>query len=306
MERNLREQLAALAKQNILIGTSSWKYPGWIGIVYNQKYNGDKDFNEHCLKEYSETFSTVGVDHTYYQWPSQAHFDHYVAETPESFRFGLKVTEKITVFEYPKLKRYGKDAGMRNEDFLNASLFLDRFLGPLEAHRDRLGPIIFEFSQFYPPMGVRGSEFVDKLNAFFTALALKSEYQFGVEIRNANWLQPGYFAMLARHRVAHVFNSWTRMPPLEKQLEAAERYDFPVLISRVLLEPGVAYAAAVEAFSPYDKICIEHAPLRKGAAALIDHAIKRRIPAYVFVNNRAEGCAPKTIEAILSLVSENR
>ena len=37
-------------------------------------------------------------------------------------------------------------------------------------------------------------------------------------MRNRNWLKPEEFECLARHRVAHVFNSWDAMPPVGEQM----------------------------------------------------------------------------------------
>jgi hypothetical protein len=48
---------------------------------------------------------------------------------------------------------------------------------------------------------------------------LPKDWPYGVEIRNKNWLTPEYFAMLAKHGVAHVYNSWSRMPPVSEQLK---------------------------------------------------------------------------------------
>jgi hypothetical protein len=32
-----RQQLAGLADQGVFIGTSSWKYPGWCGLIYDEQ-----------------------------------------------------------------------------------------------------------------------------------------------------------------------------------------------------------------------------------------------------------------------------
>jgi hypothetical protein len=32
----LAERLRSLSEQNIWIGTSSWKYPGWLGQIYSR------------------------------------------------------------------------------------------------------------------------------------------------------------------------------------------------------------------------------------------------------------------------------
>ena len=51
----LRGALAALAERNVFIGTSSWKYPGWTGMLYDEKrylYRGkfaEKRFQRDCL-----------------------------------------------------------------------------------------------------------------------------------------------------------------------------------------------------------------------------------------------------------------
>jgi len=291
-----------LHSQNIYLGTSSWKYPGWAGIVYKKSYPTAKAFNETCLAEYAQTYTAVGVDHTYYAWPLASTIQKYTEQTPSSFRFGLKVTEKITVFKYPNLKRYGKDAGSVNSSFLSAKELKENFLKPLEKFADRLGPLMLEFSQFYPGMVASGAEFISRLDRFFQELRDCEPFRFAIELRNANWLKRPYFETLARHGVGHVFNSWTRMPPIIDQLHLAGDVPLPFFIGRILLQPGTSYEQAVEAFSPYDRLQDPHPELRGGAVALIRGALESGVPAYVFVNNRAEGCAPKTIQGILDLL----
>ena len=298
----MHSKIASLREKRVYVGTSSWKYGGWRDLVYRRPYKSEKEFNEKCLEEYAEHYTAVGVDHTYYAWPLPTTFNKYVEQTPADFKFGLKVTEKVTIFKYPNLKRYGKDAGKNNETFLSASAFRENFLPPLEPLKHRLGPLMLEFSQFYPGSIASGGEFVERLDKFFTELKDLEGYQFAIELRNANWLKKPYFEMLAKHGVGHVFNSWTRMPSVPEQIELAKEYPLPVFVARMLLQPGTKYEEAVEAFSPYDKLQEVHPPLREGAAALINRAIDTGVPAYVFVNNRAEGCAPKTIEGILELV----
>jgi uncharacterized protein YecE (DUF72 family) len=294
--------LQKLASKQIFIGTSSWKYPGWKDWFYRKTYKSVKAFNETCLEEYATLFSAVGVDHTYYAWPTEKLFLKYAEQTPAHFRFSLKATERCTVFQFPKFPRYGKDAGKKNSDFLNPDLFKERFLRPLDAVAEKLGPILLEFSQFYPGMIDSGREFTRQLDAFLSELKTETAFSFAVEIRNRGWLQPEYLKMLSSHRVSHVHNSWTRMPPLAEQLEATTAFDFPSIVSRVLLQPGTKYEEAVEAFSPYDKVQEEQPELRQATAKLILRALELKVPAYVFVNNRAEGSAPKTIEGVVEIL----
>jgi hypothetical protein len=102
--------------------------------------------------------------------------------------------------------------------------------------------------------------------------------------------------------VAHVFNSWTRMPAIGEQLLLHESITADFIVARALLRPGRTYAAAVEAFAPYDRIHEVSPELRNDLAALARTAINLRIPAYVIANNRAEGCAPLTIAAVAAMI----
>ena len=297
-------RIAQLAERQIYLGTSSWKYEGWKSWFYKRPYKSKKHFNETCLEEYAQHYPAVGVDHTYYAWPTAALFRRYADQTPDTFRFGLKATERTTVFRFPKLPRYGKDAGAANSGFLDPLQFAENFLRPLDAVADRLGPILLEFSQFYPGTLSSGSEFVEKLAVFFNALKNEKHFRFAVEMRNRNWLKPSYFECLAKNGVSHVFNSWTRMPSLAEQLTLAQPYALPAVVSRVLLQPGTAYTQAVEAFSPYDKVVEEQPQLRQAVANLILRSIELKLPAYIFVNNRAEGSAPQTIAGIVGILEK--
>lgn len=295
--------IKTLLKHKIYLGTSSWKYPGWKNLVYRRHYMSEKEFEEKCLEEYAATYTAVGIDHTYYAWPLEKTLKRYAEQTPPEFRFGLKATERVTVFQFPKLKRYGKDAGKINADFLNPELFLENFIDRLSPIQGKIGVIFFEFSHFYPGMIASGSEFVERLSEFFRILRKESCLSFAVELRNQTWLKPEYFRMLQQHEIAHVFNSWTKMPSISAQIAIAKNFPLPFYPARLLLEPGMKYEQAVEAFSPYDKIQNLLPEVRQGAVELILHSLELGVPALVFVNNRCEGCAPKTIEGILEILS---
>src|SRR5439155_17338005 len=76
-----------------------------------------------------------------------------------------------------------------------------------------------------------------------------------VEIRNKNFLHPEYFSVLKEHNVAHVFNSWSDMPPVSEQMAlASSRTNSNLCAARFLLKPGRKYAESVKMFEPYDKV----------------------------------------------------
>lgn len=300
----VEQNLNLLRQRGVFFGTSSWKYEGWKGLVYKKAYPSTKAFERECLTEYALHYPTVGVDHTYYAWPSEKTFQTYMEQTAAPFCFVPKVTERITVFRFPNLPRYGKDAGKLNPDFLSEPLFFEKFLSPLEPYSSRLGPMVFEFSQFYPGQLKSGSDFVERLRSFFGALREKTDLDFAVEMRNQNWLEAPYFQALQDFRVGHVFNSWTRMPSVVEQMQKASGFDLPHIVARILLQPGVKYEQAVEAYSPYDKIQNPQPALREATADLAELALRQKKRAYILVNNRAEGCAPITIQSVVDILEK--
>ena len=191
--QDLAERAASLAAQGVYVGTSSWKYPGWCGMIYDPvryEYRGkfaEARFKRNCLAEYAEVFKTVCVDAAYYAFPSQQYLEGMVNQTPDEFVFGLKVTDAITLKKFPNLSRFGARAGKPNENFLNAELFVKGFLGPCEAVRSAIGVLLFEFSRFGPGDYEHGREFLADLDRFLGQLP--AGWPYAVEMRNRNWLK---------------------------------------------------------------------------------------------------------------------
>ena len=305
----LSQALEALARRNVFVGTSSWKYPGWVGQLYDGQrylYRGkfaESRFQRDCLAEYAQVFRTVCVDAGYYQFPSPESVARWCAQVPEGFRFAFKVTDAITARTFPKLDRHGAKAGQRNPHFLDAELFRAAFLASLEQHRDKIGVLIFEFSHFHARDFERGREFVELLDGFLERLP--KGWQYGVEVRNRSLLQPEYLKVLARHQVAHVLNHWTRMPGVEEQWSLpGVRCAGDFTAARFLLKPGRSYEEAVRDFSPYRQTKEVNDEARAAGAAMIGERLEawtrgQTRPSFLFVNNRLEGNALLTILAML-------
>jgi len=298
----LRARLAALAQQNIFIGTSSWKYEGWFGQIYSRNRYltrgrfSQKIFNDECLREYAETFPIVCGDFSFYQFPSPDYWRKLFASAPSTLQFAFKVPEDVTVKQFPRHPRYGPRAGDDNPSFLDAALFRSAFLDLLAPYRPRVAALIFEFGSFakqcYPDVGA----FLGELDPFLAALP--PDFRYAVEIRNPDFLSQQYFACLRSHRVAHVFNAWTRMPEIGVQMRLPDSQTADFNVTRALLRRGRAYEDAVAKFSPYARVQDPNPESRDALRLLIARAQRRHEPSYIFVNNRLEGNAPETIEAI--------
>ena len=63
--------------------------------------------------------------------------------------------------------------------------------------------------------------------------------------------------------------------------------------------------AAKKRAAPYDKIVGELPEMRAETVDLVKQAVSRRIRAYVLVNNRTEGNAPLTIQALVDALQSD-
>jgi uncharacterized protein YecE (DUF72 family) len=311
--QDLTAKAAYLAAHGVYVGTSSWKYPGWCGTLYDRaryEYRGKfavTRFNRDCLAEYAQVFKTVCVDAAYYSFPSQQYLEGMVSQVPEDFLFGFKVTDAITLKKFPNLERFGQLAGKPNQTFLNADVFVNAFLKPCESVRSSVGLLMFEFSRFWLSDYTHGRDFIAELDRFLGQLP--KGWPYSVEMRNRNWLKPEYFECLSRHQVAQVFNSWEAMPSVSEQMAIPGSRTAPNLAAaRFLLRPGRKYEQAVKAFEPYDSIKEENPEARAAGKALIQEGLaagpKRKT--FVYVNNRLEGNALSTIDAMISAITTER
>jgi uncharacterized protein YecE (DUF72 family) len=298
----LASRLHRLAQQQLFLGTSSWKYEGWLGQVFTEsryltrgKFSRKK-FEETCIAEYAEVFPIVCGDFAFYQFPTPAFWEKLFLTAPPSLQWAFKVPEEITVKLWPGHARYGARAGLLNDNFLNADLFAGAFLRPLTPYRERVSALIFEFGAMSKKAISGPEEFVSQLNHFLAALP--TGWRYAVEIRNPEFLNPSYLACLHAYNAAHVLNAWTRMPELHRQLEVPGVHTADFTVVRALLRHGRTYEAAVKSFEPYRAIQDPNPTTRDALRDILRRAQRVKQPAFVFVNNRLEGNAPGTIAAV--------
>jgi uncharacterized protein YecE (DUF72 family) len=298
----LAARLKDLAARHVYIGGSSWKYEGWIGQIYSRSRYlargrfSQKLFNDTCLQEYAQTFPTVCGDFAFYQFPTEEFWRRLFAQTPKDFRFAFKAPEQITCKVFPGHARYGGQAGLKNESFLDADLLKDSFLRLLRPYHDRTALVIFEFGSFSQKTFANVTEFLEKLAQFLAKLP--ADYRYAVEIRNPDFLDREYFRCLRHHKVAHVFNAWSRMPELRHQMAIPDSFTADFLVSRALLRQGRSYEEAVNLFTPYTEVRDPNPQARASLRDMIHIARDKQMTAFLFVNNRLEGNAPATILAI--------
>ena len=180
---------------------------------------------------------------------------------PAGLRFALKVPEEVTGEVFPKHPRYGPRAGMRNESFLNTDALAALFLEPLEPYRDA-----HRYADFRVWRAVDAAARIcwRDWDRFWTRCL--PSFRYAVEIRNRAYLAAPYFDCLRARKVAHVFNAWTKMPPLAEQIAIPGAFTADFTVVRALLREGRAYEHAVEALAPYDQDAGRESGGSRGAA----------------------------------------
>jgi uncharacterized protein YecE (DUF72 family) len=288
----------------IRFGTSTWTYEGWQGQVYHRWY-AKSTFVRECLGEYCQyqyqgepLFRTVGNDSTFYRPPTANQLRHYLTQIPEDFEMCFKVWEEITIPSYAKQPRYGPRAGQPNPRFLDAKLFNELVLTPYREAKfeSHAGPFLFEFQRH----GMSTEEFCSRLDGFFGELP--KDFSYAVEIRNAGLIGPEYQKVLEAHGVAHVYNHWSYMPALGEQHTRMSSFTAPFTVLRLLTPLKISYEVAKKWAEPYTKIVAELPEMRRDTVGLVKKAVAENRRAYVLVNNRAEGNAPLTVQALVQML----
>lgn len=289
------EEVRALAGRlpgGVYLGTSSWSFPGWRGILWGEEYS-EQVLARRGLATYARhpLFRTVGIDRTHYAPIDAAAFGAYAEAVPAEFRFLTKAHEGCTLAVYPSHPRYGAQRGQRNPLFFDAAYARDQVVAPfVEGLGGKAGPLLFQLAQ--QPMEVLGGtprKFAEKLYRFLRDLPRGPLY--AVEVRNAQLLTADYRAALRAAGAVHCINSIPQMPPPLSQPLPEEG----PLVLRWLLAPHHTYEGAREAFFPFDKLVEPDVTIRRQVARLVRAAHKRGAPAWVISNNKAEGSAPLTL-----------
>ena len=99
--------------------------------------------------------------------------------------------------------------------------------------------------------------------------------------------------------MAHVYNHWSYMPALAEQHKRLTSFTAPFAVLRLLTPLKMSYEAAKKRAEPYTKIVEELPEMRRDSVDLVRHAVTDNRNVYALVNNRTEGNAPLTIQALV-------
>jgi len=283
---------------SLRLGTSSWSFPGWTGLVYAREASqlalarsGLPAYARHPL------LRTVGIDRTFYGPVPAETFRAWAEAVPEDFRFLAKAHEELTLVRFPLHERYGSRRGERSPRFLDPGYAADAVVAPfVEGLGDRAGPLIFQFPPQDPELLGWPERFAERLHTFLDALPVGPLY--GVEMRNPSLLVPAYGEALASAGAVPVLAAWGTMPSVVEQARRTRAIAAPAMVVRWMLHPGLGYEQARELYAPFDRLLQEDAATREDIARVVVESLGAGRPAYVTINNKAEGSAPVSAERL--------
>jgi len=285
---------------NLFLGTSSWAFPGWQGIVYAEKCTPSK-LSREGLIEYTQhpLLRAVEIDRSYYAPVPPEDLSRYASQVPAQFRFCVKAPASVTSATHPARKADPEP----NPDFLSVEVLRRDLLDPLRTHLgNHLGPIILQFPPQPSCFRLRPRVFADRLDQFFARLP--RSVATSVEIRDPMLIGDCYSAVLKAHGVSHVYNFWSSMPMPEDQERLLPVADASFIVMRLMLPPGTTYDGRREDFRPFDRIHEPHPEMRRQVVAIARRALREDKKVYILANNKAEGSAPLTLQALAELLAE--
>jgi uncharacterized protein YecE (DUF72 family) len=286
--------LAATLPPTLRMGTSSWSFPGWHGIVYSRRRAASM-LGREGLREYARhpLLRTVGIDRGYYAPIPEEDLRRYAADLPDGFVCCTKAPAGVTSAREPGPRR---QAGP-NPDYLSVPRFVSEMLEPFSrAFAPHAGPFILQFSAPAQGQPADATAFTESLDRFLDQLP--RQFTYGVELRDRFLLTDPYRRVLMRHGATHVYNYWSAMPMPGDQTRTIAPEDLPFVVVRLLLRPGTWYEEQRHVFAPFDALVEPDDNMRRDTMAIIRRAAKAGRQVFLLVNNKSEGSAPLTIEAL--------
>jgi uncharacterized protein YecE (DUF72 family) len=149
------------------IGTSGFAYPGWAPRFYPAGLRDDQ-----LLRHYAARLTACELNNTYYQQPTAAKVDAWLAATPTEFRFAVKAQR----------------GGSYRSLLVNPVAGLPWLTDPLRRFGERLGTVLFRV-----PGGTTRDD--AKLGVFLDAWP--SELPLTMEFQDPSWHVDEVFGAMA-------------------------------------------------------------------------------------------------------------
>ena len=308
--------LATQLPPGLRLGTSSWSYPGWKGLVWEGEHSPSM-LSQSGLPVVAQhpLMRTVSIDRGFYRPLTASQYERYATQVPDDFRFVVKAPSLVTDSLVRSEDGHGRQP---NPAFLSPQLALQEFVQPaLAGLGHKTGALVFQLSPL--PLGELG-RLHDTLERLRTMLRAQPALQptapdgvLAVEVRDAQWLAPDvmpHFADVLRETGAtYCLGLHPKLQPLQEQLPLLRLLWPGPLVCRWNLHPihgAYGYEEAEKRYAPYDRIHHPDPETHALLARTIAGITSRGQNAYVTISNHAEGCAPLTLQTLAEHVAALR
>jgi uncharacterized protein YecE (DUF72 family) len=279
--------------ERVHIGSCSWKFPSWEGLVYSAKEGID------YLSEYAEHFDTVEIDQWFWSlfgpdtigMPKVDDVARYLAAVPEDFRFTIKVPNSVTLTHF--YKRDPKHGGTENPYFLSRPLMQD-FLSYIEPMREQTAVLMFQFEYLNKQKMRDLSAFKERIAPFLEHLP--GGWTYGMETRNPQYLTEDFFEFLSNRDLATVLVDGYYLPPVTQTFETARRWLRDPVVLR-LMGPD---RQGIEKLTKkrWNEVVQPMDDTLDRVAEIIRTLVADGHETIVNINNHFEGSAPITIRKL--------
>ena len=301
------QALGAALPPRLYLGTSSWNFPGWAGLVWDAADHGAAVLSRQGLAAYARhpLLRAAGIDRSIYRPMTAAQYAEHAAQVPDAFRFVVKAPSLVAD---AVVRGSGGRGRQENDNFLNPALALEQFVQPaLEGLGHKVGALVFQLSPL-PPALLQPhhlDEVLARLRRMLLALpALQGVAPDGVlavEVRNPELLGPALAEVLREAGATYCLGLHPRLPPIGEQLPLLRALWPGPLVCRWnlnRLHGAQGYEEARELYRPFNALVDPDPALRATLARVVVGTTGAGFPAYVTVNNKAEGSAPLSVQAL--------
>jgi uncharacterized protein YecE (DUF72 family) len=275
------------------IGTCSWKYESWKGLVYNE--NTQQDY----LRDYASKYCTVEIDQWFWSLhgpdkislPQPEVVQQYVSSVPSHFRFTIKMANSMTLTHF--YKKSGELTLTANPYFLSVDLY-EKFLEKLGPMLPLTGILMFQFEYLNKQKLRSQAEFLAQMTDFIRKIS--RPVPIGIEVRNPNYLNRAFFEFIKENGLVCVFLQGYYMPSIVSVIEEFQDMLHDTIVIR-LHGPdrgGIEKKSKGRWDTIIDSKDLELAKI----VPLIQKILDQNINVYLNVNNHYEGSAPLTIEKL--------
>jgi uncharacterized protein YecE (DUF72 family) len=157
------------------VGTSGYSYKEWKGSFYPEDLPAKE-----MLRYYGERLGAVEINNTFYRLPRASVLESWASQVPETFRFSIKASRRITHFA--RLKEEARDP-------------TEYLLSTIGVLGERLGVILFQM----PPNLKKDTP---RLEAFLAMLPEGTPAAF--EFRHDSWKDDEVYRALGKRDMAFV------------------------------------------------------------------------------------------------------